>query len=350
MPDQRRVNFLIVGQGLAGTVLAHELIQRKQTVLVIDQLHASSASRVAAGLFNPFVFKWITKSWKAGELIPQLLKTYSEFESLLERPLLHQNGIVRVISSQKEKERWDRKSIRPDFAEHLGPVEEISGSKYDKGFGHVNIKSAGWLNVAELIDGYRQHLESRDLLIESEFDHAEVKPGSPGSYKHIKFDQLVFCEGAGVDKNSFFKHLAFKHTKGEVLDISAPEIDLNHCLNYGQFIVPRGEGKFRSGTTYNWEELNDTPTEYGREKILRNHHEFFEGHAEVIEHKAGIRPTSADRRPFVGRHPDHPSLAILNGTGSKGVLLIPWCVQQLIDHLLKGQELNEEIDVSREVD
>src|SRR6056297_1929821 len=100
MPDTRRVNFLIVGQGLAGATLAHELIQRKKSVLVIDQFHPSSASRVAAGLFNPFVFKWITKSWKAGELIPQLLKTYGDFELLLQKPLLHQNGIVRVISSQ----------------------------------------------------------------------------------------------------------------------------------------------------------------------------------------------------------------------------------------------------------
>lgn len=350
MPEKRRVNFLIVGQGLAGTVLAHELMQRGKSVHVIDQFNPSSASRVAAGLFNPFVFKWITKSWKAGELIPQLLKTYGEFESLLQKPLLNQNGIVRVISSQKEKDRWDRKGVRPDFAEHLGPVDEISGSEFDKGFGHVNIKSAGWLDVSGLIDGYREHLKSRNLLVESEFDHSVVKPGSPGTYQNIQFDFLVFCEGAGVDQNPFFNYLSFKHTKGEVLDIGAPEIDLKHCLNYGQFIVPRGNGEFRSGTTYNWEELDDIPTDYGRVKILRNHKEFFNGHPTVLEHKAGIRPTSADRRPFVGRHPNHPSLAILNGTGSKGVLLIPWCVQQLADHILEGKELNEEIDLNRVIE
>jgi len=347
MSDQRIVDFLIVGQGLVGTVLAHELIRRKKTILIIDQFNPTSASRTAAGLFNPFVFKWITKSWIADTLLPLLLETYGDIEATINKSVLHQNGIVRVITSLKEADRWERKISRADYAAHIGDeLTNLPDPALRSHFGHIHIKTAGWLDISSMIDNYRERLLKNDQLIDDTFNHDALDPESE-TYKNVKFSHIVFCEGAGADQNPYFNHLAFKHTKGEVLDISVPEIELQHCLNYGQFIVPRKNGVFRTGTTYDWKELNSSPSEEGKEKILRNHREFFGGQPKVLDHKAGIRPTAADRRPFVGRHPQHPSLSILNATGSKGVMLAPWCVQQLVEHLINGEPLHPEIDVNR---
>lgn len=347
----RRVEFLIVGQGLTGTVLAHKLLQAGKSVLVIDQFRPDSASRVSAGLFNPFVFKWITKSWNIDELLPELLATYRDIEQKTGGIFLYQNGIVRVITTGIEADRWTKKSFREDFAAHLGEeIDDIPGATSQSIFGNVHIRTAGWLNVSDMLDAYRDHLRAKYLLLETEFQHSELQPGNPGKYGDIEFDQLIFCEGQGVDHNPYFNHLKFKHTKGEVLDIRDDTLRIPYCLNYGQFVVPRGEGIFRTGTTYNWKELDAQPTEAGRENIARNHRGYFGKEPEVVNHQAGVRPTSADRRPFVGRHPNFPSLAIFNATGAKGVLLAPWCAEQLVQHLLFDKAIHPELAVDREID
>jgi glycine/D-amino acid oxidase-like deaminating enzyme len=48
-----QIDFLIIGQGLAGSILAYELIARGQRIMVIDNDHLGSASKVAAGIINP---------------------------------------------------------------------------------------------------------------------------------------------------------------------------------------------------------------------------------------------------------------------------------------------------------
>ena len=54
MPDTQ-IDTLILGQGLAGSLLAWHLIGGGQKVRVIDDAHRSSASKVAAGLINPLI-------------------------------------------------------------------------------------------------------------------------------------------------------------------------------------------------------------------------------------------------------------------------------------------------------
>lgn len=343
-----KTQVLIVGQGLVGTLLAHEMRNRGISVLVIDNDHQQSASKVAAGLFNPFVFKWITKSWIIDELLPILLHTYTDLEKLLGEDLLHRNGIVRIIGSDKELSNWNRKGSRPDFAKHIGVQrEDLIEKEIDRGFGNIPIPSAGWVDIPLMISAYREHLLGEDCMRIERFDHNLLQPGPVCRYKDIECEEVIFCEGAGVDENPFFNNLDFRHTKGEVLDIETEGLDFTECINYGQFIVPKGDGKFRTGTTYNWGELNDVPTDEAKEKILRNHAEFFGSRPTVLTHKAGVRPTAADRRPFLGRHPDHQKLSILNATGSKGVLLAPWCAVQLANHLFENEPLHPEIDLNR---
>lgn len=348
MGAQRTADFLIVGQGLAGTVAAFHLLQRGQSVLVVDNHHLNCASKVAAGLYNPFVFKWITKSWMADELLQELETTYRRMETLLGIKFFHPTGIERIIASNNEQKQWERKSQRPDVAAHIKsnqpplPVPE-------KGFGRVQISTAGWLDLRTMLSAFRAYLLDNDWLIEEPFVHDEMVVGSPNSYRNISCSSLLFCEGAGVMNNPYFRDLDWKHTKGEVLDVSMPSPELSRCLNYGQFIVPLGGQNYRTGTTYNWDVLDFEPSDEAREKILRNHEAFFGSRPEVLDQKAGVRPTSSDRRPFAGKHPSHPSIAILNGTGSKGVMLAPWSSRQLIDHLLDGLPLHPEIDVSRNI-
>ena len=46
------VDFLIIGQGISGTFLYHELVKSGYRVLVIDEQRKNSASQVASGVIN----------------------------------------------------------------------------------------------------------------------------------------------------------------------------------------------------------------------------------------------------------------------------------------------------------
>ena len=53
MLENKKYDFIIVGQGLAGTLLAHDLLDSKKRILIIDKHLKASASKVAGGLMNP---------------------------------------------------------------------------------------------------------------------------------------------------------------------------------------------------------------------------------------------------------------------------------------------------------
>ncbi len=68
---------------------------------------------------------------------------------------------------------------------------------------------------------------------------------------------------------------------------------------------------------------------------------------EVVEHVVAIRPTVVDRRPVVGTHLDFKNIHILNGLGSRGVMIAPYVSQKLFNSIENNTPLDSEIDVSR---
>jgi flavin-dependent dehydrogenase len=73
-------DFLIVGQGLAGTVLSFRLMQLGQKVMVFDTPEQNKSSRVAAGLYNPITGNQMVKTWNADGLFPEIVPTYRQLE------------------------------------------------------------------------------------------------------------------------------------------------------------------------------------------------------------------------------------------------------------------------------
>ena len=66
-----------------------------------------------------------------------------------------------------------------------------------------------------------------------------------------------------------------------------------------------------------------------------------------MNHVAGIRPTVKDRRPLVGQHEKYSNLYILNGLGTRGVMIAPYVAEKLFNFIEKGEDLDKEIDVNR---
>jgi glycine oxidase len=106
-----------------------------------------------------------------------------------------------------------------------------------------------------------------------------------------------------------------------------------------------GNGLFKAGSTYEWEELNGDPTEAGRLRVGEILQRLGVGEYEVVAHEAGIRPIVRRSMPLIGRLPD--GKVGFNGLGSKGSLYAPGVARRLTEWLLEGKEIEEELDVER---
>lgn len=339
---QQQFDFIVLGQGLAGTLVSHELISRGKTVMVIDNGHPHSASRVAAGLYNPLTFKRLNFAWNAVEALPLMEPAYGKIEESLGEAFNFRIPIRRYFPDDQSHEQFMLKQDLPLYEPVLGKTDDFG----EHGSGLVH--GGGYVNLRKLLPAFRAWLESRGCFSEDEIGDEQIQV-EDGCVRVGRFmaEKLIFCRGVKDVESMWWNHLPLKQTKGEVLTVTAPELSQDSIHNNGKFVLPLGDASFRTGSTYEWDEINEEPTEKGRDQILDKLKELHQGPVDVTEHQAGIRPTVKDRRPLVGSHPEQHNFFILNGLGTRGVMIGPWCAVQLADYILKNSELNKEIDVDR---
>jgi glycine oxidase len=345
-------NYIIVGQGIAGTVLAHSLINRGRSVVIIDDPSLSKASKVAAGLYNPVVFKRLVKSWMADELIPFMDKFYTEAEQLLDSKFYYKKKIVKLFAEPGEKEFWLKK-INEDVGKYLSKEidHNFLNSILNNPMGSSEVIEAGNLDTNAFLDSSREYFRSGGFLLEEVLDQDSVKISEDHvNYKDYRAKKIIFCEGFRSTVNPWFDWLPFKLTKGEIITIKLNDgnvIPDEKVINKGVFILPLGKGLYKVGSTYEWNELNEETTEKGKSELVDKLRKVLKVNFEIIKHEAGVRPTVSDRRPILGLHPNHPALVVFNGMGTKGVMLAPYFAEQLIDFLELGKELNKEVSIDR---
>jgi glycine oxidase len=113
------------------------------------------------------------------------------------------------------------------------------------------------------------------------------------------------------------------------------------------FILPLGNSLFKVGATYNWNDKTNTPTQEGKQELIDRIKEILTCDFEIVSHYAGIRPTVKDRKPLVGTHREFSNIHILNGLGTRGVMLGPAMAKALFEHIELGIPLASEINIKR---
>jgi glycine oxidase len=343
MSSNKTINFLIVGQGIAGTTLAHKLYENGNTVHLIDNNHQSSSSLIAGGVTHPMSFKRIILSWKADSLIPTAKSYYDAFEATFKTKVFHELDMTRVFNSMEEQNNWQGRMA--DF-----PMKDIIGDKelgLDFPFGSGKVNMAGRLDVALYLSRSNEFFKEEKIISEEQFDYNQLNYSETGvEYNGIVAENIIFCEGFKISQNPYFNYIPLRPTKGEVLIIKTK--DLPDCiLSQGCFVMPIGNDKYVLGATYDRDNINQETTKLGKEQLIEKLKNIGDFDFEIIEHRAGVRPTTHDRRPILGTHPKYSNMHIFNGLGSKGVMLAPHFAGELIEHIIKGVQLNEEVRVSR---
>lgn len=341
--------YLIIGQGLAGSALALTLLERDIPFHVIDRFDQGSSSRVAAGLINPVTGRNLVAGWKAEELVPHAFQFYRKAEELLGAKFLHEMPLMRIFRNAGEAERAKEGLSESPFLRELKPGEWPSKA-FHAPHGAVAISPAGWLDTVAYLDAVRALLTNRGLLTDASVDWSALQPTKDKvSIAGITAEVVVSCEGAAAMHNPWFPNLPFSPTKGELLTIEAPELPQDCMVMKGHFLVPLGGGQFNLGATYNWNDLSTQPTPSARLVLEQSLREMTTATYHVADHRAGIRPSTRDRMPLLGSHLEYPRLALFTGLGSKGVSQAPWLANHLIEHLEKDVSIMPEIDWRRRV-
>ncbi len=345
-PTAFTIDTLIVGQGLAGTLLAWELEQAGQRVAVIDaQTRWGGASRAAGGLMNPLTGPRLAAPPDLASRCETARAHYEHLAAQLGQPLVEPMPIRRLCRDIAEQKRAC--DMRHPW---LGVWRaDIQSDPFHAPFGSLDIHQGWRLDLAALLAGSAAHWAMPDQAATAGFDWTAISlPGQGVRWQGHAVNCVVFCEGAAITKNPHWHSLPLHADGGESLSLHLP-IDLPGAISAGFTLLPLGQQRYWLGATHHPGRVVSGPTDAGREALLNALAARLRMPLpiEVLGHCAGTRMAPPDREPVLGRHPRWPWLAIFNGLGSRGILRAPESAEKLARHLASGAPLPEDRDVMR---
>ena len=317
----------IVGQGLAGTCLGLEFFERGIPFRIVDP-GTGGSTRVAAGLLNPLTGKNFQPSWLIDGFHPYALDYYRKLEQRFAVVLWHEMPVMRLAETEQE---WRKISSKLEFPELKPWIAENQESLTPRGFfRHVILRGGGWLDTRKFLEVTRAFFKQQGVL-EQGMEDADAAG-----------ECRVMCDGAqGLMKNQLGTH---RCAKGEILTLKADWPQDCIRVGAGGWLIPIGDGKFRVGSTYEWDRLDDEPTPQGLARISEIARKLGGDDFERVEHVAGVRPILRRSQPLIGKNAGGDW--VFNGLGSKGSLYAPKMAKILADWMFDGVLPDEDFVLS----
>lgn len=355
------MRILIIGQGLAGTLLGYRFERAGHTVHYVDAPEQTTSSEVAAGIVNPITGRRFVKSWRMDELLPELKALYAELEDLLGVQLWYPMPLIRTLYNRGDVNDWQARSGDPGYPEYMeddpevGRIPEIT----EPVFAYAGVRHAGRVDVARLVQAFRDRLVADGRFFADTFDYSRIpellaaaagaveKELVAGEGLANAYDRIVCCEGWRARFNPWFNYLPHGGNKGEVLLIRTEAPLLTSMFKHRVFLVPFSDNTYWIGATSENKFTDDQPTAANAAFLEDRLREILTVPYTIVARRAAVRPTVRDRRMFLGSHPDVPGLSIFNGLGTKGASLAPLGSRWLAAYLMEGKPLPAEVDISR---
>lgn len=345
-------NFLIIGQGLAGSLVGLALIENEQTVTIVDNANPQSASRVAAGLMNPISGQRMVLAPDVLRCLPFAIERYAQLSNLLHRSFYHTVPLLRLYQNKNDKDRYRSRKQDGNYLEFLGKEfeEGQSGEPVSSVYAGFFQHQTGYLDMSALLESSKEYFRERGALVELKFNYDDLIPGATDvSWQGQQFDEVIFCEGASAVDNPWFRWLPFQLSKGELITVRSNKDFPKTIVNKGYWLLPQQKGEAKIGATYQWEWSDENPSYETQQELFDACCEMLADSSDIsiTNHQAGIRPTTKDKQPFIGTHPQYVQLHCCNGFGSRGAMLAPFYVGCLVEKLLNDALLPAEVDINR---
>lgn len=255
------MNILIVGQGIAGTLLAWALRRRGARVTIADGDLPGSASAVAAGIINPVTGKRFVKSWRFDEFFPVARTTYRALERELGVSIWHEQPIVRLLATAEEANDWSLRCGQPPYADFLRELPDGGAWQpfVPPGFRFGLIRQAARVTFAPLLSAFREQGRVEGFFLEKTIDDQDI------TLLASTYDRVIFCDGYRSAAHALWSYLPWQIAKGEALlirfDRDLPVTGLREMLKKTTLLVPLGDGLFWAGASYQWYYPDLAPSE-----------------------------------------------------------------------------------------
>jgi len=347
--NSEQIDYLIVGGGIAGTVLALQLIENGNSIKIYNLEDKSSASHVAAGIINPVTGQRFVLSWMYEQLKSVASDFYEHYDSLWGTSYFKHTDIHRALFSQNEVLNFENRQGDPHYDKYFveKDVQEVNKFHESEDWCTIN---GGRLDLRGFISEAKKYLiENGCSFVNERFDYTKLDVEAEHiQYKSDQFGKMVCCEGVGIANNPLFNHLPMVPAKGECLILEIPSITTTEIYKHKVFFVPLKEDHhFWVGANYDWDFADAEPTEEGYQWLLGKVKDSLQVPFNVKKHIAAIRPTGKDRRPYLGRHSDHADVFMFNALRTKGSSLAPYWADQLVAFMEEGVDLPAEVSIER---
>jgi glycine/D-amino acid oxidase-like deaminating enzyme len=344
-----QVDYLIIGQGICGTMLSWFLHKEGKTFIIIDDGNENTSSKIAAGIINPVTGRRFAYTWMIDEVMPFALQNYEEMGSYLDSKFIFQKSIIEFFPSPQMRNAFIERLTENDTYLHSYPDQNHFNQYFNHDFGCGEVRPAYIVHLQILMASWRKKLYDLNAIKEEKFDVNELKTADDFiSYQNITTEKIIFCDGANGINNQWFQLLPYAANKGEALIIECEELTNEHIFKKGLMLAPLPvQNTYWIGSNYQWEFENEQPSQqfYNHATTVLNG--WLKKPYKVLFHKAAVRPATLERRPFVGFHPIQKNVGILNGMGTKGSSLAPFFAHQLSQNLVYNFPIAPDADVKR---
>ncbi len=326
-------DILILGQGLAGTLLAWELERAGLSFSLVDPGHASAATSAAAGIINPITGRRLVKSWRIETLLPAARSVYREMEAELGVPLWRELRVWRRFADGREKATWSEKQARGELAPY-------GGSATAEGFW---IEPAARVDLGALLATARARWVAAGRLREEAFAPSDVMR------EESRHAWVIDCTGRAAALGGAWGFVPWEFSKGEILELAVDGLDPEVVLNSRSWIVPVGPGRAWVGATHEPGQRDAAPTAAARQRVEADARDLLGPSRPftVVGQRAGVRVTLPDKRPIAGPDPARTRRGLINGLGAKGALWAPLLAREWVKHLTSGAAFDPEIAANR---
>ena len=339
----KELDCIIVGQGIAGSLLAYELDSSNAKILVVDSGNKQNSSSVAAGIFNPINLNTLKKIELADEMYNSLIHLDHRLYKSFNTSYFSFMPVIRLLKSNIDS---DFKNLYPFINGIVKTTELIKFNNYKSA---IELNGLGFMHINQFLDDFRKYLNKIDSISHDLFEYDKLKIENDFVvWNHFKAKKIIFCEGTWSKENPWFPKNAFSFTKGQLLIIQSNDMPQNMIIKDKIFILPIGNNLFKVGATYEREDISWKPSLKGKQWLLNQIDQTISCQYKIVEHHAGIRPNIRDRKPVIGYHPQFASLGFFNGMGSRGVLYSAYYSGLIAKSILENKnDLPAEVNISR---
>lgn len=357
----------MVGAGVIGCAVAHELASRGAGVHVIDRREAGQgATRASAGILAPRI-----EGHREALLTLGLssLALYDDFVRCVSadagRPVEYRRtGTLQVARTEDEAAalREAAGALAAAGAAHAlvgadeaRAMEPALGSAVVAG---LVVPEHGYVGVASLVAALHAAGTRRGVTwshetverIEPDGRGVRVTTAGPRPGVRVDADAVVDCAGSWSGQLGMrASPPPVRPIRGQLVHLRFARAPLSHVI-WGEacYLVPWSDGSLLVGATTEDVGFDESATEEGARRLMEAARELLPcvDEATVAGVRVGLRPATADELPLIGASPTMPGVYHATGHYRSGVLLAPLTARLLAD-LIVDERRGAALDLVR---